>query len=107
MLVLCLVDLLTMLNINKRGSKEEFLAAVFCKGISAAASWRCTKVSWVPVVVARIIADPIQQLLPPLRRHVFGHCPEKEMVFCENMVPPRQKRGATMAKNMLPPWWHF
>jgi hypothetical protein len=78
-----------------------------------AASWGCTGVSQVPVVVARIIADPIQPFLPPSRCHVFGHCPEKEMVFHENVVPPWQKRGAIMAKrwchhgkNVVPPRWH-
>ncbi len=34
----------------------------------------------------RIIADPIQQFLSPSRSHVFGHCPEKGMVICENVV---------------------
>jgi hypothetical protein len=52
----------------------------------------------VPVGVAVILADPIQQFSSPSRRHVFGHCLEKEMVFHENVVPPWQKHGATMAK---------
>jgi hypothetical protein len=43
-----------------------------------------------------MITDLIQQFLPPSRQHVFGHCPEKEMVFCENVVPPWQKHGTTM-----------
>jgi hypothetical protein len=53
-------------------------------------------------VVARIIADPIQQFLPPLRHNVFGHCPEKEMVIRENVVEAWLKCGATMAKT----WCH-
>ncbi len=55
-------DLLTMLNVNKCMIEDKYsAAAVFRKDFLAAASWRCTSVSQVLGVVARIIADPIQQ----------------------------------------------
>ncbi len=60
MSALLFADLLTMLNVNKSRSQDEYLAAVFARDYSAAACWRCTGVSRVLVVVARIIADPIQ-----------------------------------------------